>query len=145
MKIDPFQRFLNAQNPIYVEVLAELSAGAKRSHWMWFIFPQHVALGTSDRAKRYGLYGTEQARDYLAHPVLGQRLLECCRLMKQKANRSAAAILGDVDALKFRSCLTLFHSAADLSGFLEPIFAELLELFYAGQPDQLTLNLIQPK
>ena len=142
MKIDPFQRFLDAQNPIYVEVLAELSAGKKRSHWMWFIFPQHVALGTtSDRAKRYGLYGTEQARDYLAHPVLGQRLLECCRLMKQKANRSAAAILGDVDALKFRSCLTLFHSAA----LSEPIFGELLELFYAGQPDQLTLNLIQSK
>ncbi len=141
MKIDPFQRFLDAQNPIYVEVLTELSAGKKRSHWMWFIFPQHVALGTSDRAKRYGLYGTEQARDYLAHPVLGQRLLECCGLMKQNANRSAAAILGDVDALKFRSCLTLFHSAAPS----EPIFAELLELFYAGQPDQLTLNLIQSK
>ena len=141
MKIDPFQRFLDAQNPIYVEVLAELSAGKKRSHWMWFIFPQHVALGTSDRAKRYGLYGVEQARDYLEHPVLGQRLLECCGLMKQKSNRSAAAILGEVDALKFRSCLTLFHSAAPS----EPIFSELLELFYGGQPDLLTLDLIQAK
>jgi uncharacterized protein (DUF1810 family) len=141
MKIDPFQRFLDAQNPIYVEVLTELSAGKKRSHWMWFIFPQHVALGTSDRAKRYGLYGVEQARDYLEHPVLGQRLLECCGLMKQKSNRSAAAILGEVDALKFRSCLTLFHSAAPS----EPIFSELLELFYGGQPDLLTLDLIQAK
>ena len=138
MKIDPLQRFLDAQNPIYEEVLAELSAGRKTSHWMWFIFPQHVALGTSDRAKRYGLYGVEQAREFLAHPVLGQRLLQCCALMKEHTNRSAVAILGEVDALKFRSCLTLFASAAPS----EPIFAELLELFYSGQPDPLTLNLV---
>ena len=108
---------------------------------MWFIFPQHVALGTSDRAKRFGLYGFEQAREYFEHPVLGQRLLKCCGLMKQHANRSVASILGEVDALKFRSCLTLFHSAVPS----EPIFGELLELFYGGQPDQLTLNLIQSK
>ena len=141
MKIDPFQRFLDAQDPIYAEVVAELSAGWKASHWMWFIFPQHVALGTSDRAKRYGLYGLEQARDYLEHPVLGQRLLECCGLMKQNANRSVAAILGEIDALKFRSCLTLFHSAAPS----EPIFGELLELFYQGEQDPRTLDLIQAK
>ena len=141
MKVDPLQRFLDAQNPIYAEVLAELSAGRKASHWMWFVFPQHVALGTSDRAKRYGLYGVEQAREYLAHPVLGQRLLQCCALMKEHASRSAVAILGEVDALKFRSCLTLFASAAPS----EPIFGELLELFFSGQPDQLTLNLIQSK
>ncbi len=141
MKVDPLQRFLDAQNPIYAEVLAELSAGRKASHWMWFVFPQHVALGTSDRAKRYGLYGVEQAREYLAHPVLGQRLLQCCALMKEHANRSAGAVLGEVDALKFRSCLTLFASAAPS----EPIFTELLELFYRGQPDTLTLNLIQAK
>ena len=141
MKIDPFQRFLDAQDPVYSEVLAELSAGKKLSHWMWFIFPQHVALGTSDRAKRYGLYGLEQAREYFEHPVLGQRLLECCGLMKQHANRSAAAILGEIDALKFRSCLTLFHSAVPS----EPIFGELLELFYQGEQDSRTLDLIQAK
>jgi uncharacterized protein (DUF1810 family) len=141
MKVDPLQRFLDAQNPIYAEVLAELSAGRKASHWMWFVFPQHVALGTSDRAKRYGLYGVEQAREFLAHPVLGQRLLQCCALMKEHASRSAVAILGEVDALKFCSCLTLFASAAPS----EPIFTELLELFYSGQPDPLTLNLIQAK
>jgi len=141
MKIDPFQRFLDAQDPIYAEVLAELAAGWKASHWMWFIFPQHVALGTSDRAKRYGLYGLEQARDYLEHPVLGKRLLQCCELLKVHSDKSAAAILGEVDALKFRSCLTLFHSAAPS----EPIFGELLELFYGGQPDLLTLDLIQAK
>ena len=129
MKIDPLQRFLDAQNPIYAEVLAELSAGRKTSHWMWFVFPQHVALGTSDRAKRYGLYGVEQAREFLAHPVLGQRLLQCCALMKEHANRSAVAILGEVDALKFRSCLTLFASAAPS----EPIVTELLGLFYSGR------------
>ena len=141
MKVDPLQRFLDAQNPIYAEVLAELSAGRKASHWMWFVFPQHVALGSSDRAKRYGLYGVERAREFLAHPVLGQRLLQCCALMKEHANRSAVAILGEVDALKFRSCLTLFANAAPT----EPIFTELLELFYSGQPDPLTLNLIQAK
>jgi len=141
MKIDPFQRFLDAQDPIYAEVVAELSAGWKASHWMWFIFPQHVALGTSDRAKRYGLYGLEQARDYLEHPVLGKRLLQCCELLKVHSDKSAAAILGEVDALKFRSCLTLFHSAAPG----ELIFGELLELFYGGQPDLLTLDLIQAK
>jgi uncharacterized protein (DUF1810 family) len=141
MKIDPFQRFLDAQDPVYPEVLAELSAGRKASHWMWFIFPQHVALGNSERAKRYGLYGVEQARDYLEHPVLGQRLLECCGLMKQNANRSAAVILGEVDALKFRSCLTLFHSAAPS----QPIFDELLEIFYQGEQDPRTLDLIQAK
>ena len=71
MKIDSFQRFLDAQDPVYPEVLAELSSGKKSSHWIWFIFPQHVALGISDRAKRYGLYGLEQACEYFEHPVLG--------------------------------------------------------------------------
>ena len=140
-KIDPLHRFIDAQSPIYEEVLAELSAGQKTGHWMWFIFPQYVSLASSDRAKRYGLYGLEQARDYLAHPVLGQRLLGCCALMRGHANRSAAKVLGALDARKFHSCLTLFHSAAPS----EPIFGELLELFYAGQPDLLTLDLIQPK
>jgi len=140
-KIDPLHRFIDAQSPIYEEVLAELSAGQKTGHWMWFIFPQYISLASSDRAKRYGLYGLEQARDYLAHPVLGQRLLGCCALMRGHANRSAAKVLGALDARKFHSCLTLFHSAAPS----EPIFGELLELFYAGQPDLLTLDLIQPK
>ena len=141
MKIDPFQRFLDAQDPIYAEVLAELSAGKKLSHWMWFIFPQHVALGTSDRAKRFGLYGLEQAREYFEHPVLGKRLLQCCELLKAHSDKSAAAILGEIDALKFRSCLTLFHSAVPS----ELIFGELLELFYQGEQDSRTLDLIQAK
>ncbi len=141
MKIDPFQRFLDAQDPVYPEVLAELSSGKKSSHWMWFIFPQHVALGTSDRAKRFGLYGLEQAREYLEHPVLGKRLLQCCELLKVHSDKSTAEILGDIDALKFRSCLTLFRKAAPS----EPIFGELLELFYQGEQDSRTLDLIQAK
>jgi uncharacterized protein (DUF1810 family) len=141
MKIDSFQRFLDAQDPVYPEVLAELSSGKKSSHWMWFIFPQHVALGISDRAKRYGLYGLEQAREYFEHPVLGKRLLQCCELLKAHSHKSAAAILGEIDALKFRSCLTLFHSAVPS----EPIFSELLELFYQGEQDSRTLDLIQAK
>ena len=84
------------------------------------------------------MYGLEQAREYLAHPVLGQRLSECCGLMKQHANRSAVEILGEVDALKFRSCLTLFHSAEPS----ERIFSDLIDAFYAGKADPLTLDLI---
>ncbi len=141
IKIDQFQRFLDAQDPFYSEVLAELSSGKKSSHWMWFIFPQHVALGTSDRAKRFGLYGLEQAREYFEHPVLGKRLLQCCELLKAHSDKSAAAILGEIDALKFRSCLTLFHIAVPS----EPIFGELLELFYQGEQDSRTLDLIQAK
>ena len=138
MKIDPFQRFLDAQDPIYAEVLAELSAGRKVSHWMWFIFPQYVALGNSERAKRYGLYGPEQAHDYLEHSVLGKRLLQCCELLKLHSDKSAVAILGEIDALKLHSCLTLFHSAAPS----EPIFGDLLELFYQGEQDPQTLAFI---
>ena len=141
MKIDPFQRFLDAQDPVYPEVLAELSSGKKSSHWMWFIFPQHVALGTSDRAKRYGLYGLEQAREYFEHPLLGKRLLQCCELLKAHSDKFAAAILGEIDASKLRSCLTLFHSAVPS----EPIFGELLELFYQGEQDPRTLDFIQAK
>ncbi len=140
-KIDPFQRFIDAQSPIYEEVLAELSAGQKTGHWMWFIFPQHVALGSSDRAKRYGLYGVEQAREYLAHPVLGYRLIECCQTMLEHRDRSAASILGELDSRKFHSCLTLFHLAAPNI----KTFVRALEVFYAGKPDQLTLDAVKPE
>ncbi len=140
-KIDPFQRFIDAQSQIYEEVLAELSAGQKTGHWMWFIFPQHVALGSSDRAKRYGLYGVEQAREYLAHPVLGYRLIECCQAMLDHSDRSAASILGELDSRKFHSCLTLFHLAAPSDKTIE----RALHMFYQANLDPLTLDLLDSR
>jgi uncharacterized protein (DUF1810 family) len=140
-KPDSLQRFIDAQEPLYEEVCAELIAGRKTSHWMWFIFPQHVALGTSDRAKRYGLYGVEQAREYLAHPVLGQRLKECCTLILQHRDLSAAQIFGEVDSVKLRSSVTLFNQVDPD----EPVFARVLDCFYGGRADPLTLDLVQPK
>ncbi|HYF16929.1 MAG TPA: DUF1810 domain-containing protein [Ramlibacter sp.] len=130
------QPFLDAQSAVWTEVLDELRAGRKRSHWMWFVFPQLAVLGRSSMAKFYGLADAEEARAYLAHPVLGPRLLECCRLLLAVPDRSAAEILGAVDALKLRSCLTLFAHVAPG----EPLFREVLARFCAGQEDTLTIE-----
>ena len=138
MKIDSFQRFLDAQGPIYAEVLAELSAGKKLSHWMWFIFPQHVALGTSDRAKRFGLYGLEQAREYFEHPVLGKRLLECCCLVLRHSKVSIERIFGDLDAKKFHSSISLFALAVPN----EQIFKKVLDIIYQGALDLRTVTIV---
>jgi len=112
---DPFnlQRFVEAQGDgLYEQALAELKAGRKQSHWMWFIFPQHRDLGRSSTAKYYGLSGEEEARAYLAHPLLGPRLRECFAALRPhlKAGISAEAILGEVDAIKLRSCAELFRA-----------------------------------
>ena len=111
---DPFdlERFVAAQAPVIDEVCDELRRGRKTSHWMWFIFPQLEALGTSAMAKRYGIASLAEARAYLAHPVLGPRLQTCCALLLQVQNRNIHEILGHPDDLKFRSCLTLFGLAA---------------------------------
>jgi len=109
------ERFVRAQSGgVYEQALAELSVGRKRSHWMWFIFPQHRDLGRSDTAKFYGLSGEEEARAYLAHPLLGPRLHACFAALRPQldAGVSAAAILGEVDALKLRSCAAIFAAAA---------------------------------
>ena len=119
------------------EVRAELRAGRKRSHWMWFVFPQLRGLGTSAMAQHYGLASLDEARAYLAHPVLGARLRECCALMQAVPARSAHEILGSPDDLKYRSCLTLFALAAPQ----EALFREGLERFYGGQRDPRTLAL----
>jgi uncharacterized protein (DUF1810 family) len=114
---DPFNlhRFVEAQSAgVYEQALAELRAGMKRGHWMWFIFPQHRDLGQSATAKFYGLSGIAEAAAYAAHPVLGPRLRECIRAMRThlEAGRSAESILGDLDAMKFRSSLEIFGRAA---------------------------------
>src|SRR5437762_312152 len=116
-------RFLTAQAPVIDAVLAELRAGRKRTHWMWFVFPQLRGLGSSSTADFYGIASLEEARAYLAQPVLGPRLRECCALLLQVPDRSAREILGTPDDLKFRSSLTLF-SLADPQ---EPLFRQGLE------------------
>jgi uncharacterized protein (DUF1810 family) len=132
-------RFLTAQAPIYDTVLAELRAGRKRSHWMWFVFPQLKALGRSPTAKFYGIADLDEARAYLAHPVLGPRLTECTRLVNAIPGKSAHAIFGFPDDLKFHSSVTLFRHAG---GGQE--FADALSRYYGGTEDALTLAALAP-
>jgi len=136
---DPFQlqRFVDAQQGTFEIALTELQTGRKQSHWIWFIFPQFVGLGRSPTASFYGVRSVREARAYLAHPVLGNRYRKAVEAMLSWADRkSAVEVLGDVDAMKLRSSLTLFES---VSG--DPLFARALDAFY-DQPDQATLQLI---
>ena len=132
------QRFLDAQAPVYDDVLAELRAGRKQSHWMWFIFPQLRGLGHSAMAQRYGIAGRAEALAYLQHPVLGARLKECTTLLLAHQGLSAVDILGDIDAMKLRSCATLFAAVAPQ----EPVFAQVLEQLYFGRRCHRTLALL---
>ena len=131
-------RFLAAQDPVLDQVRAELAAGRKRSHWMWFVFPQLRGLGSSAMAQQYGLASREEARAYLDHPVLGPRLEDCTALVNAVEGRSAEDILGGIDALKFRSCMTLF--AAVRPG--ESVFRSALRRYFGGVPDPRTLALL---
>jgi uncharacterized protein (DUF1810 family) len=135
---DPFDlaRFVTAQDGSYAQALAELRAGRKRSHWIWYVLPQLRGLGLSAMAERYGLSGLAEARAYLVHPVLGPRLRECVAAMLAHPGRSAHDMLGEIDALKFRSCLTLF-AGADRAG---SVFEQALSRFYAGRPCAPTLQ-----
>ena len=135
-------RFTEAQAPIYTRVVEELTKGRKRTHWMWFIFPQIAGLGRSIVAQRYAIRDLDQARRYLADPILGPRLREVVKLMIDQKAKSALEILGSPDDLKFRSCLTLFREAAsDHSD--RALFARALDQFYRGQPDGRTLELLR--
>lgn len=137
---DPFHlaRFLEAQRDTYGTAIAELRAGRKRSHWIWFVFPQLKGLGRSAMSQRYGLSGVAEATAYLAHPALGPRLLEAIRALLSNGTVPATAILGELDAMKVRSCLTLFGVAAPA----EPLFADALAHYFAGEPDPATLALL---
>jgi uncharacterized protein (DUF1810 family) len=128
-------RFVEAQAPVYAQALAELRAGRKRSHWMWFVFPQIAGLGTSAMAQRYAIASLDEAQAYLAHPVLGERLRECAQAMLSLEGRTAHDILGSPDDLKFHSSMTLFHIAAPG----EPVFQACLEKYFGGQEDPQTL------
>ena len=130
-------RFLEAQAPVIDQVRRELAAGRKRTHWMWFVFPQLAELGRSPTAQFYGVASLAEARDYLAHPVLGPRLVECTELVNQVQGRTAHDIFGSPDDLKFRSCMTLFASVQTAP------FDDALRTYYGGAPDPLTLGLLE--
>jgi len=138
---DPYElhRFVLAQQGVFERVCAELTAGTKLSHWMWFIFPQLKGLGASPTAQHFGIASLAEARAYLAHPLLGERLRRCTRLVNEVRAKSARAIFGYPDELKFRSCMTLFASAAQ--GDAAPgngVFGAALARYFAGEPDPLT-------
>ena len=130
------ERFVTAQAQIYPRVLAELRAGKKQSHWMWFVFPQIAGLGHSAMAQMYAIQSLDEAEDYLAHPLLGARLRECCQAVLAVEGKTAHDIFGSPDDLKFRSSLTLFARAAPD----EPLFRDLLGKYYDGEVDELTLQ-----
>ena len=131
-------RFLDAQRDAYDIAIAELRAGRKHSHWIWFVFPQLKGLGRSAMSHRYGLSGVAEASAYLAHPVLGVRLIDAIHAMLANGAVPAAKILGELDALKFGSFLTLFSVAAPA----QPLFAAALAHYFEGQPDSETLALL---
>ena len=135
---DPFDltRFVEAQQRDYRQALDELCAGAKRSHWIWYVFPQLRGLGRSEMAEHYGISGLDEARAYLAHPLLGPRLEDCARALLSHRGRSAQQIMGSPDDLKLRSSMTLFQAAAPQ----QPLFAEVLQAFYDGEQDAVTLQ-----
>jgi uncharacterized protein (DUF1810 family) len=132
------QRFVDAQSPVYDQVLLELAEGAKRGHWMWFVFPQLRALGRSATAQHFGLGSLAEAQAYLAHPLLGPRLKQCTQAVPGVQRRSALQIFGMPDVLKFCSSMTLFERAASH----EAVFAQALDKFYVGQRDAQTLALL---
>lgn len=132
------ERFVIAQAPVYDVALAELRAGHKRSHWMWFVFPQHRALGRSPTALRYGMESRDEALAYWLHPVLGPRLRACCEALLALPGITAHEILGSPDDLKLRSCMTLFAQAVPE----EPLFQAVLDRYYGGVPDPLTLEVL---
>jgi uncharacterized protein (DUF1810 family) len=136
MSVYDLDRFVQAQEEVIAQVRRELGAGQKRSHWMWFIFPQLRGLGRSSTAQHYGLQGPEEARAYLAHPVLGPRLLECTELVNHVEGKTALQIFGSPDDMKFRSCMTLFASLQTAP------FQAALDKYYAGEPDPLTLGML---
>ncbi|HSV36797.1 MAG TPA: DUF1810 domain-containing protein [Ramlibacter sp.] len=136
MDADPFdlQRFVDAQSRVMDDVEHELAQGRKRTHWMWFVFPQLAALGRSATARHFGLSSLAEAQAYLQHPVLGERLRHCCRLLLQIDSNDPNAVFGSPDDLKLRSCLTLFSLAAPT----DPLFAQCLRKFYGGLSDEQT-------
>jgi uncharacterized protein (DUF1810 family) len=129
------ERFVTAQDGVYESALSEIRRGTKRSHWMWFIFPQIAGLGHSAMAQRYAIASLDEARAYIADPLLGRRLRECVEALQDVTGTTANAIFGEVDSAKLRSSLTLFREAGD-----EPLFSAALDRWFGSQADQATLD-----
>ncbi len=142
---DPFnlERFVSAQAAVFPRVVEELQAGEKRSHWIWFIFPQMKGLGHSSQSEYYGIGSLEEAAAYLRHPVLGERLRQCTRLVTQVEGRAISRILGYPDDLKFRSSMTLFARAAEEAGLDATEFNEALKKYFGGEGDPLTAAMLR--
>lgn len=139
-RTDPYdlRRFVEAQAHVYERALAEINGGRKRTHWMWFIFPQIDGLGFSSTAKKYAIKSADEARAYLDHPVLGPRLLECAEAVLRIEGRTAEEIFGTPDDLKLSSCATLFACVLPQSS----VFARLIDKFYQGECDNKTQDLL---
>jgi len=139
---DPYdlERFVAAQDPVYASVLTELRAGRKTGHWMWFVFPQIAGLGQSPTSRHFAIASLDEARAYLAHPVLGARLRESAKIVAGLSGVTPEAVFGGIDAVKLRSSMTLFHRA-------EPgvvVFREVLDAHFDGTPDPATDRLLGP-
>jgi uncharacterized protein (DUF1810 family) len=139
MAISELHRFVIAQDPVYGDVLRELRAGGKTTHWMWFIFPQIAGLGSSDMARWFAIESADEASAYLAHAVLGPRLIECTSLVNSIPGRSLVEIFGSIDGMKFRSSMTLFSA---VSTELNP-FSAALQKYCGDSRDELTLELLR--
>lgn len=139
MSDDPFDlsRFTDAQAPVFDRVLQELRQGRKTSHWMWFVFPQVAGLGMSMMSQKYAIGSLAEARGYLAHPLLGERLRECVEILLEQEGRSARATFGSPDDMKLRSCLTLFSEASG-----EEVFLRALDKYFDGEPDPETVRIL---
>jgi uncharacterized protein (DUF1810 family) len=131
-------RFLDAQNKLYLTAHSEISKGKKETHWMWFIFPQIKGLGTSDTANLYAIIDLKEATEFLEHPILGKHLIEISELFLTFKRKSADGILGDLDARKLRSSMTLFSLVENAN----PVFQEILGAFFSGESDPLTISII---
>ena len=130
------QRFVDAQSQTYDQALAELRAGRKRTHWMWFVFPQIAGLGGSGMAQRFAIGDLAEAKAYLSHPVLGRRLVECAKALTALDTEDAVEVFGPIDAIKLRSSMTLFAAAAPD----EPVFREVLDHYFGGRDDDATTS-----
>lgn len=139
MAQDSIGRFIRAQEYDYNRALAEIRSGRKRSHWIWYIFPQVQGLGRSAMCQRYGIHGLEEAREYLANPLLSQRLSEISHALLNLDTSDPVSVLGGVDAMKVRSCMTLFS----LVEGSDPVFKQVLNKYYGGKPDEATLRILE--
>lgn len=131
-------RFLEAQNKMYLTAFSEIEKGKKETHWMWFIFPQLKGLGSSDTARYYAIADLKEAEEFLQHPILGKLLIEIATLLLNLENKSAESIFGELDALKLRSSMSLFA----LTKNTNPVSKKVLDTYFSGQPDPLTLSII---